>query len=152
MFDSHGEITNVITQTGKRLPTHVALLSVLYLHTAARRIVYFAPPGQRSCRLAGRHLFACRRHSIHHSNLAPPADIMRYLLAHLGELGGVADRTIEQLGLLTGEAAVQYLPSMRVLLVLIESSCSALPSSGRSFFLGMCAAARSRSVHLQPLH
>lgn len=31
------------------------------------------------------------------------ADIMRFLLARLGELGGVADRTIEQLGMLTGE-------------------------------------------------
>lgn len=48
VFDSHGEITNVITQT----------------------------------------------------------DIMRFLLAQLGELGGVADRTIEQLGLLTGKPPV----------------------------------------------
>ena len=31
-----------------------------------------------------------------------PADVMRYLLDHLGELGSVADQTLEQLGMLTG--------------------------------------------------
>ena len=32
------------------------------------------------------------------------ADIMRFLLAHMGELGPVADQSLEQLGLLTGVA------------------------------------------------
>lgn len=43
-------------------------------------------------------------------NPMPCADIMRFLLAQLGELGGVADRTIEQLGLLTGEEGWLWLP------------------------------------------
>lgn len=34
--------------------------------------------------------------------LSAIADVMRFLLAHIDELGGVAEQNLEQLGLLTG--------------------------------------------------
>lgn len=131
VFDAHGDIINVVSQTGKlgrRWDPAAAMPSAgmprgawepaLLLGRLGEWATFEGPRGAESAHLAGvpeanvqakwsppRPLPPFRRRP---TTLG--ADIMRFLLSHIDELGGVADKSLEQLGMLTGGSCPGRMP------------------------------------------